>query len=73
MSYDIAKQIADSIDDMVLDAAQKAGFWSDGVNCSITPDQYEDLTQMLYEFADEILSKYTMMIAIHRFDYKDKQ
>ena len=71
MSYDIAKQIEDSLDEMIFDAAFASGFGVNGENFYLS--EHTDLKDLLYGFADELLSKYTMMIAIHRFDYGNKQ
>lgn len=73
MSYQLAKQIQESMDEIVYDAATKCGFWTDGENFSLEEHQKIDLTHKLYEFTDEILSSFMMMIAIEHFNTKNPQ
>jgi hypothetical protein len=73
MSYQIAKQIQESLDEMIYDAATKCGFWTDGENYSLEEHQKIDLTHKLYEFSDELLSSFMMMVAINHFDKNNPQ
>jgi hypothetical protein len=67
MTHDLARQIRDSIDDLILNAATKAGFWTDGENYHLDPHAEIDLTHKLYDFSDELISDLLMMIAIDYF------
>ena len=73
MSYQFAKQVQEAMDDIVFDAATKCGFWTDGDNFSLDEHQKVDLTHKLYEFSDEILSSFLMMIAIEHFNNNNLQ
>lgn len=73
MSYQFAKQVQEAMDDIVFDAATKCGFWTDGDNFSLDEHQKVDLTHKLYEFSDEILSSFLMMIAIQHFNNNNPQ
>ena len=61
------------MDEIVYDAAMKCGFYTDGENYSLEEHQKIDLTHKLYEFTDEILSSFMMMIAIEHFNAKNPQ
>lgn len=73
MTYQFAKQIHESLDEIIYDAATKCGFWTDGENFSLEEHQKIDLTHKLYEFTDEILSSFLMLIAIEYFNTKNPQ
>lgn len=61
------------MDEIVYDAATKCGFWTDGDNFSLDEHQKIDLTHKLYEFTDEILSSFMLMIAIEHFNKSNPQ
>ena len=68
MSYDLAKQISESLDDMIHDSATECGFWTDGESLCVGEHGEIDVTDQLHDFANELLSKFTMMIAITHFN-----
>lgn len=68
MSYQVAKQIQESLDEMIHDSAVDSGFWTDGESLSVGEHGEIDVTDMLHDFANELLSKYTMMVAITYFN-----
>jgi len=73
MSYYLAKQINEAFPEIIHDSAVNSGFWTDGESLSLGEHGEIDVTDKLHDFADELMSKIMLMIAINHFNTDNPQ